>query len=108
MERETKKLVTPSGKEFELKTYLTARERNDLRDVFTKNLTVDKETGTPKMGEFGGEFLKDVEYKYIQTVLCSFEGNAESILDRILDGSPEDYDFIATEAGKVANFKPAK
>lgn len=108
MERTTQKLSTPSGKEFEIKTFITARERNDLRDMFLKNVSVNQATGETKTAEIGGVFMKEVEYAYISTIVTSFNGSTEDVLNRILDESPDDYDFIAAEAGKIADFKRAK
>lgn len=108
MDRETKKLTTPSGKEFEVKTYLTARERNELRGVFLENVSLDPTTAQPKVGDLAGALLEKAEKKVIELAVISYDSNAENILDRILDGSPEDYDFVVAEANKLGNFKQAK
>ena len=108
MDRETKKLAAPSGKEFEIKIYLTARERNELRGVFLENVSVDPITTQPKIGDLSGILLEKAEKKIIELAVTSYDGNRENILERILDGSPEDYDFIVAEANKLGNFKPAK
>lgn len=106
--RESKKLTTPSGKEFEIKSYLTARERNDLRAVFLENVSVDPMVGTPKLNEVAGVLLEKAEHKVLELALISFEGSAENIIERLLDGTPEDYDFVVAESNKIGNFKPAK
>jgi hypothetical protein len=108
MERETKKIKTPSGKEVELKTYLTARERNELRNIFLKGMTV--EPSTAQIKEISGELIEEAEKKLIEIVVVSFDNSAENIIGRILDGTPEDYDFIVSEANKIStgNFTKAK
>lgn len=108
MERETKKLKTPSGKELELKSYLTARERNELRGVFLKGMTVDPTTAQIK--EIGGSVVEEAERKLLELAVVSYDGNLERIIDRILDGTPEDYDFVVAEANKIGtgNFQKAK
>jgi hypothetical protein len=107
-ERQTQKLTAPSGKEFEVKTYMTARERNELRNVLLQSFTANPNTGETKVGEINGELLEKSERKSIELALISYDGATENILDRILDGSPEDYDFIVAEANKLANFKSPK
>jgi len=108
--RETTKLTTPNGKAVELKTYITARERNAMRDVFLSNISVDGSTGAPKLGELKGDLLEKAERKAIEMIVTSYDGSAENIVDRILDAKegPADYDFIVGEANKVANLGPAK
>lgn len=108
MNRETKKISTPSGREFELKTYLTARERNELRGVFLENVSVDPGTAQTKVGDLAGSLLEKAEKKLIELVVVSYDGKTENILEGILDGSPEDYDFIVAEANKIGNFKQPK
>lgn len=107
-DRQTQKLTTPSGKEFELKTYLTARERNELRAVFLQNVSVDPTTSQPKVKELAGELLEQAERKVLEIAIISYDGAAENIIERLLDGSPEDYDFIVAEANKIGNFKQPK
>jgi len=108
MEREVKAFTTPSGKPFEIKTYLTARERNDLRAIYLENVTVNAQTAQSTLADLTGPVLEKVEKKILELVIASYDGTADNILDRLLDGSPEDYDFIVAEAGKVANLTPAR
>ena len=107
-ERETKKLTTPSGREFEVKAYLTARELNELRGVYLECVKVDTQNAQPTIGEISGATLERAEHKLIQLLATSLDGSAENVLDRLLDGMPEDYDFVVAECNKAGNFKPAK
>lgn len=104
--RETKKVTTPSGKEVELKTYITARERNQLRNVLLEKAEVDN--AGKVSSNLSGATLEKSQYTTIELVVVSYDGSTETILDRILDGSPADYDFIVDEASKVGNLAPAK
>lgn len=108
MNRQTKKIKTPSGKEVEFKEYLTARERNDLRRVFLEGVAINPATSQPEVKELKGEILDKAERKLLELVIVSYESASENAIERILDGSPEDYDFIVAEANKVGNFKQAK
>jgi hypothetical protein len=107
VDRETKKLETPSGKEVELKTYLTVREQLELRDVFLRHMKIE---GT-EVKEVSGIAVADAERKLLELAVVSYDGSKERILERILDStSKEDYDFIVAEAQKLqtGNFQMAR
>ncbi len=108
MDRENKIITTPSGKEAAIKTYMTARERNELRGAFLENVTMDPVTGQPKVGDMAGALVVKGEAKLLEIMVVSFDGSAENITERLLDGSPEDYDFVVAEANKIGNFKAPK
>lgn len=110
MDRETRKIKTPSGKEVELKAYLTARERNDLRSVYLNNMKVGADGEMPVIKEIPGSIVEQSERKLIELAVVSYEGSPENILDRLLDGTPEEYDFVVAEANKIGkgNFPKAK
>jgi hypothetical protein len=99
--RETKKLSCPSGKEVEIKTYITPRERNILKNIFFKNMKLENDSGAPKISEMSGEVMIEAEEKTIDLMVISYDGNSENVLDRILNGTVEDYDFILDEVNKV-------
>lgn len=105
---QTTTLKTPSGKEFTVKMALTARERNELRGVFLHNVGFDVAQEKPKVADLTGELLEKAERKVIELAVTSFDDSTENILDRILDGTPEDYDYIVSQANALGNFKPAK
>lgn len=107
-DRQTTELTTPSGKKFEVKTYITARERNTLRSVLLQNFSFDSASGQTKSGDINGELLEKSEQKAIEIAVVSFDGKTEDVLNRILDGTSDDYDFIVAEANKIANFKQPK
>jgi hypothetical protein len=102
-DRPTHEIELPSGKRAALKDYLTARERNELRRVFLTG-----ETPRPKISDLKGELLDAAERKLLELAVVSYDGNADNAVERILDGSPEDYDRIVADANKLGFFKPAK
>lgn len=108
MERETKKITTPKDKELIVKTYLTARERNELRNIYLSTMKIDK-TGEVVDG-FSGSLMETAERKLIEIAVVSYAENKEDILNRLLDEMPEEYDFVVAEAGKIngGNFQTAK
>lgn len=100
--RETKKITTPSGREVEIKTYLTARERNAIRAVFFAGMKIDPTktdaSDQPALTEISGELFDKSRDKLIEIMVVSVDGATDGAYNKILDGSPEDYDFIAQEA----------
>lgn len=106
--RENIKLTSPSGKAVEVKPYLTARERNELRRKMLEGVSVDASTGEAKLAELTGERFEVMEHSSIGAIVTSFEGSTDKILDRLLDSPAGDYDFVVAECSKIANFKPAK
>ncbi len=110
MERETKKIKTPLGKEVELKTYLTAGERNELRRIYLENMKVEAKEGVPAIKEIPGTLVEQAEKKLIELAVVSYDGSSENIFGRLLDSMPEEYDFVIEEANKIGkgNFPQAK
>lgn len=102
-------LTTPSGKEFSLKTFITARERNNIRSIFFEGMKVNVASGENSQ-DISGKIFEQSETKLIETLVISFDGSEEKILDRLLDCSPEDYDFVTKECDKIAkgSLTPAK
>lgn len=109
-DKPTKKLKTPNGKDVEIREYLTARERNEFRAVFIKHSTFKVEEGSAQIDHIEGAANDEAEAKIIELAAVSYDGSPEKILERLLDGDPQDYDFVVTEAVKVVkgNFQTAK
>lgn len=117
-DQKTIQLVTPDGKALELKNYMTARERSVIRSIFVNDFKIDVTTILPnnidnqpqQKREITGEQIIKSEEKIIETLVISFDGSSENIINRIMDGSPEDYDFIVEETTKITkgNLKLAK
>jgi hypothetical protein len=101
MERKTKTLQTPLGKELVLKEYVTARERNELRSILLGNMKFDTEGKEIGQAELSGNTLELSERKMIEVIITSYDGSAENIADRLLDSTPEEYDFVVKEAMEI-------
>lgn len=110
MDRKTKTITLPSGKIAEVKEYITARERNELRGILLSQFTFKPDEAKPEIGQISGDIAEKIEHKRIAIGIVSYDGSAENILDRILDGTPEDYDFIIAELNKLdtGGFRKAK
>jgi hypothetical protein len=102
MDRETKKITTPSGKVVELKTYLTAGENRKVTEAYIGSVRpeTDEKGRTTKM-TVDGEGISRAEDRLIEVAVVSFDGSGENILQRILDGSPDDYQFLMQEINQL-------
>lgn len=117
-DQKTIQLVTPNGKALELKNYMTARERSVIRGIFVNDYKIDVTNILPnnidnqpqQKREITGEQILKAEEKIIEILVTSFDESNENILNRIMDGSPEDYDFIVEETTKISkgNLETAK
>jgi hypothetical protein len=103
MDRETKKITTPSGKEVELKTYLTAGEAKELSLIFLKGMKLDydPETKKPTVKDMSGQLMNDAENRTVEIMVVSFDGSAENILGRILQLRNDEFEFIMEEINKI-------
>lgn len=110
MDRKTKTITLPSGIVVEVKEFINARERNELRNIYLGFFSFKPDEQKPEFKEVPGEVAEKVERKLIEVAVVSYEGETENILDRILDGSPEDYDFLLVELNKLSTggFQTAK
>ena len=103
MNREPIKLTTPEGKELQIIPYLTARERNELRNTYLSEMTTEIDPANPSQGKITG--IKGTVYEKEHHVLIkigviSYAGSSENILDRLLDEKPEEYDFVIDRLDK--------
>jgi hypothetical protein len=98
MERETKTIICPSGKEAVIKTYLTARERDQIKQDLVGNERIDVNGA---QSDFSGAGLIKSQQTLVKILVVSYEGNSENCFDRLYDGKPEDYDFVSEETGKM-------
>jgi len=103
MERETKKITTPSGKAVELKTYLTAGEAKELSLVFLKGMKLDydAETKKPIVKDISGSLINEAENRAIELIVVSFDGSNENILGRLLELKSTEFDFVMEEINKI-------
>lgn len=106
MDRETRELVTPGGKKLVLKTYLSARERNQLRDILLGKTTmsVNKDSHDLKNDmNFDGTVLTESQNTLIELAVVEYDGRTDpkAILNTLLDGHPSEYDHVVEQAGKL-------
>lgn len=113
MERETTSFKTPGGHEVVLKTYLTAREANQLKQVLYKSINMsmtDIASGKTEIKDIPATALLEQEREALKTVIVSLDGNQENVVERLLDLRSDEYDAVIAEVNKVtkSNFQTAK
>ena len=101
MNRPNQTVITPQGKNLVLKTFLTARERNELRAVYLSGMKLDTGAGAPSIKEVDGLLIDKSEKKLIEIAVISYDGIIENIVSLLLDQRPKEYDFVVAEAGKL-------
>lgn len=115
MERPTTTIKTPENKDLILKSYLTARERNEIRTVALEATKVKLDPAGKIAGndmEVSGSLLAKMQETLIRQVVVSYNGqtNPDAIVNNLLDSIPEEYDFVVEESSKLqtGNLTPAK
>lgn len=120
-ERPTQTLQTPEGKELVIKTYINAREFNEIKKSFLAAIKIDLADATSEKSaqEAISEAAKQIsladiseanEQAAIKAIAQSYDGSGENIIERLLESSPEEYNFVSREVQKVqtGGFKTAK
>ncbi len=112
MQRETTTLETPLKKSLVLKSFLNAGERNKLRAVYLGAMKIDGAAGAVNTDEIPGTIIEVAEKKLLELAVVSYDGKTEyvDVLEALENATPEEWDFVTTEAGKVngGNLKAAK
>lgn len=106
MDRPTTQIATPGGNKAVIKTYLTARESNQLKEVLYANLNMsmtDLSSGKTEVQSIPASVLLDQERKALELLIVSLNDSPEGVMDRLLDLPSDEYDAIVAEVNKIAN-----
>ena len=103
---ETKKIITPAGHELVIKTSLNARERNGLRNILLKNTKMSFGADGKQQDNgmvLDGTILEETEKKLIEVIVVQYKEitSTDAILNTLLEGTPDEYDFVVSEVGKI-------
>ncbi len=94
MNRETKKITTPIGNQvIEIKTYITGREKRDITNIYLSG-NLDFNADTQSIKGINAGLADKAQDLALQTIVVSIDGNAEGIVEQILNMRSEDTDFI--------------
>lgn len=103
MERETKEILTPGGLKIVLKTWLTGRERREIRYSMLKDMNL--KSGVDNSADVSYNITADQivasEDSLIKSIVVSVEGKSDNILNDILDLRAPEYEFILAEVRKI-------
>lgn len=100
MQRETKEITTPSGSKVVIKSWISAREANAVKQPMLKAMKVDPNTGTTS-SSIDGDFLIEQEKTLIGILVVSVDGDTSTQLEKLLDMRNDDYQFVITEVNKI-------
>lgn len=98
--------ITPGGKTLVLKDQLSARDFRDLRlfQERTFNMTLDITTNKPNINSVNlGDTMAAKEELIIRLTVLSYDNQTDDIVNRLLNGSPSEYEFVLAEAEKLVN-----
>ncbi len=112
MERETTSF-SAGGHTIVAKTYLTAREANQLRQTLYAQIKMsmsDVEAGKTEVKDIPAGVLLEQELKALELVIVSIDGGADNIAERLLDLRSDEYSEIVAEVNKITrtDFQKAK
>jgi hypothetical protein len=103
MERETKEFTTPGGRQVIVKTFLTAREVNNvLRQIFGSQEVSAQADGSPQ-AKLSMVVGIERNIKLIETAVVSLEGSTENLADRLQDLPATEYTTILNEVKTLAD-----
>jgi tartrate dehydratase alpha subunit/fumarate hydratase class I-like protein len=105
-DRETKKITTPGGRVIELRTYLTGREANQLKELLFADMklnTADIESGKIAVDNIPASFLVKQEEKAIELLVVSLGGVTENAAQLVLDLPSADYDTVVEAVNEIRN-----
>jgi hypothetical protein len=101
MERETKLVEISGGHKLVLKTYMTARESNQVQSAYMLHATLDPETQKLDTSKITVESMQDATKALIENMVVSFDGITENVYDTLLDQRIETFNAVREECMKA-------
>lgn len=107
MPRETKELVTTSGKKVIINGYLTGRESNEIKKILFRSMSVDGETlapgEKPKVGRIPLNVAIERQEKIVDVAVVSFEGSIDAPAEKVKDLPSTEYDDLVKKIEEALN-----
>lgn len=102
MERETKKVTTPSGITVEFYAYITGKEARQLQSVFLKRSKFQTgETEKSKLVDFDPMAVTEAEELALRLVIVSVDGNPDGAAEKVENLRQEDYRAVIKAINEV-------
>jgi predicted ATP-grasp superfamily ATP-dependent carboligase len=105
MERETQFITTPNGRNVELKTYITGREKRAIESVYYQDVEMTATGGEQTIKGFKGSVINEAQNRAIETVVVAIDQSPDNILNRVLDMPLEDYEAVLAAIEAVTTDK---
>lgn len=104
MERETKKITTPSGIDVEMKTYITGGESREISNVYLEGVSVSvDENGKTNSPVINAAQSSKAQDKSIEILVVSVGGKKENVLSEVLNLRNEDFKAVVDELDAIQN-----
>lgn len=101
MQRETKEIITPGGVKVIIKTWISAREANIVKQPMLQAMKVDVGTGSTS-STINGDFMIEQEKNLLKVLVVSVNGDDKDPVDNLLDNYPNaDYQAVIAEVNKI-------
>lgn len=104
MERETK-IIEIGAYKFEVKTYASAREANEIQGAYLKGSEIEMVGDQPTMKKINPNIQFEVEKEMIKQLVIAFDTNKENLVDRIIDLPNESYLSLIKELDSLISKK---
>jgi hypothetical protein len=102
MDRETKTITTKNGHNILVKTYLTAREANQIKGITLSKLNYEGSEGDIKTNvKLAGTSLLDEELKILEISVVSIDGKTEKIMEVLQDMPFDEYQEVVDQAKEL-------
>jgi len=115
MERETTTIKTPKkGRVVVLKTWLTGREKREIKYILIQDIKLEKKDTPESEGEelknnfdyqVTPESLTKSQDRTIEMAVVSVDGSKENVLDTTLDMHHEDFNFVMDKIEELTGDK---
>lgn len=113
--RETRQVILPSGVVAEIFTYLTGRETREIQTSFLRGAVkivpgeqVGRQMPVPQATVDTALAQRMEDEELIRQGVAIFDGSADNILDRVLDGIGTDWTALLQELKKLQSPPPTK
>lgn len=102
MERETKKITTPSGNVVEFNAYITGKEARQLQAVFLKRSKFQTGDGEKsKIIDFDPMAVPEAEELALRLVIVSVDGSPDGAAEKVENMRQEDYRTVVKAINEV-------
>lgn len=104
MDRETTTIVVGPNT-FVVKSYATAREKNDIQAVYFRGSKVELVNSQPKLSEFNPAIQFEVQLEMVRQLVISLNGTTEDIAGRCEKLPSDEFDSFIEQLDALVSKK---